>query len=119
MEFLMIGIFSLAALVFVAFPLIDRNGRASGVDDLFESGEGKTVSDLRAKKSAADYNLQELEIEHEMGKLSDLDFESLRERLLAESGQLDKEIEKHKIKGEIDELIEREVKSRRRLRDEP
>jgi hypothetical protein len=117
MELLLTGIFSVAALVFTAYPLMNRKKYSFDIDDLFESREGKAISHLNAKKLVVDENLRELELEHEMGKLSDRDFGLLRDGLQTESASLDGEIEKHKIKNTIDELIEREIKSRRRLDD--
>ena len=115
MEFLLIGIFSIFALVFVAYPLINRKKFFFNPGDAYDARDVKTVLILRAKKLVVEDNIHELETEHEMGKLSDGDFDLLRGRLETETERVDAEIEKHKIKNQIDELIEHEVKSRRRI----
>lgn len=116
MELILIGILTTAALAIVAYPLIHTKKYIYSFDELPVSHEEKKLAFLHSKKKVVDDNIEDLELEHEMGKLSGGDFERLRAGLLTESERVLREIDKTRIKRDIEELIEQEVRSQRRVK---
>lgn len=116
MELILIGALSTVALAFVAYPLINPKKYVYYLNDLLGSREEKKLTYLESKKTLATDNLKDLEFEHEMRKLSDDDFGRLRDGLVSEAERIDKDIQKARIRRDIDEVIEREVRSRRKTR---
>jgi hypothetical protein len=116
MEYAAIGIVAIGVVALIAYPLFGRQRRLFHIEDAFEAGDAKQLSHLHHKKTRIEENLRELEFEHEMGKLSEQDFAALREGYANEADEVAKAIERHRIKEEIEELIEGEVRSRRRIK---
>lgn len=113
MGFLVMGILSIAALIFVSYPLINSRKHRYFLDDLLGGGQ-KKLNYLRSKKNLVYENIKDLELEYQMGKLSDADFQQLREGLLFEAEGIVKEIDQAEIRRDIADLIEDDVKSRRK-----
>lgn len=115
MELLFIGIFATLALLFVVYPVINPRKYLYFVNDLLGSGEDKKLSYLQQKKALVYDNIKDLDFEHDMGKLAENDYARLRNGLMEEAETVVKEIDKAQIKREIDELIEHEVKNKRKI----
>ncbi len=60
-------------IVLAAFVLAPLRRRAGGVDE----GEDAAVADLEARKEALYRQIRDAELDHEQGKLSDVDFDRL------------------------------------------
>lgn len=60
-------------IVLAAFVLAPLRRGADGVDE----GEDAAVADLEARKEALYRQIRDAELDHEQGKLSDLDFDRL------------------------------------------
>ena len=116
MEYVAITLVAVGVVVFVAYPLFGRKRRLHHIDDAFEAGDGKQLNHLNFKKARIEENLRELDFEHEMGKLSEQDYAALREGYAKEAEEVAAAVDKHRIKEEIEELIEGEVRSRRRIK---
>lgn len=116
MAILIIGILATVALIFVAYPLVNPRKYQYYLDDLLGSSEEKKISYLQQKKSVVYDNIKDLEFEHEMGKLADTDYDRLRNGLMEEAENVVQEIDRARIKRELDELIEREVLQKRRFK---
>jgi len=115
LELLFIGIFATLALTFVVYPVINPRKYLYFVNDLLGSGEDKKLSYLQQKKALVYDNIKDLDFEHDMGKLAENDYARLRNGLMEEAETVVKEIDKAQIKREIDELIEHEVKNKRKI----
>jgi hypothetical protein len=116
MEYLAIVVIAVAAVVFITYPLFGRQRKLHQLDDMFEFGDTRQLNFLNLKKSRIEENLRELDFEHEMGKLSEQDYSALREGYVKEIEEISKALDRLKIKEEIEELIEDEVRSRRRIK---
>lgn len=116
MASLLIGILVTLALVFVAYPLINPRKYKYYLDDLLGSSEEKKLFYLQQQRAMVYDNIKDLDFEHEMGKLADADYERLRNGLMEEAEEVVGEIDKAQIARELDELIEREVLKRRRIK---
>jgi hypothetical protein len=111
-----IGILATLALIFVVYPVINPRKYLYYLDDLLGSSEEKKISYLHQQKSLVYDNIKDLDFEHAMGKLAESDFERLRNGLMDEAEAVVAEIDEAQIKREIDELIEREVESKRKFK---
>jgi hypothetical protein len=116
MEYVAITLIAIGVVVFVAYPLFGRQRRLYHIEDAFEAGDARQLSHLNFKKARIEENLRELDFEHEMGKLSEQDYAALREGYAKEAEEAAKAVDKFKIREEIEELIEGEVRSRRRIK---
>lgn len=116
MDLLFTGIFSAAALVFVAYPLLKSKKHLISPDGLYDSPKGKILSHVFSRKNMVENNIKDLELEHEMGKLSGADFESLRDQLLTELNKMIEEIKRLETPDGLDDLVEREIKARSRTK---
>lgn len=116
MELIVIGICATLALVLVVFPIINPKKYLYFVDNLLGSGEEKKISYLQQKKTLVYDNIKDLDFEYDMGKLAESDYSRLRAGLMEEAETVVKEIDKAQIKREIDELIEHEVKKKRKIK---
>ena len=111
---LLIGVVSTAALVFVAYPLINPKRHLYYLEEMLGLDEEKKLAYLQSKKQLVYDNIKDLEFEHQMGKLTKSDFERLREGLIGEAEDVTKEIDNAEVKRDIESLIEDEVRSRRK-----
>ena len=115
MAYLFIAILTLAAISFIAYPMVSKRRYLHRLEDLFDLGDTKRLNYLHGKKASILDNIRELDFEYEMGKLSEEDYTRLREGYLKEAHDVVGDIDGLKIKEEIEELIESEVRSRRRI----
>ncbi len=116
MEYYLIGIFLVGALLFVALPLLAPHKRLHSLEELFENREAKNIDYLAAKKKLVSDNISDLEFEYRMGKLSKEDFERLQQGSTKEAGEVDKAMSALKINEEIEQRIENKISKRRKLK---
>jgi hypothetical protein len=104
-----IGLVLMAAAVLAALaaPLLSRGGRDRRVT------RGPSELDALLRRKAMLYaNMKDLEFEFEMGKLSETDFQRLREEDRAEAARILSEIDTLEDRGDVDAIIEREIAAR-------
>lgn len=116
MEMLVIGLFATLALVFVAWPLVTPKRHLYYLENMLGLGDQKKLNYLYSKRALVYDNIKDLEGEFEMGKLSEEDFQRLRNELFAEAETVVREIDEAHIRREIDELIEKEAEQHRRIK---
>ena len=116
MEMLVIGILSTLALVYVAWPLVTPRRHLYYLENMLGLGDQKKLNYLYSKRTLVYDNIKDLEQEFEMGKLSEEDFQRLRNDLFAEAEVVVREIDEAHIRREIDELIEKEAREHRRIK---
>ena len=116
MELLFVGIFATLALIFVVYPVINPSKYRYYLDDLLGTSEEKKISYLQQKKALVYDNIKDLEFEHEMGKLAQSDYDRLRAGLMGEAETVVGELDRARVKHEIDELIERDIQGKRRIK---
>lgn len=102
-------------VIFVLLPLLSRRKYRFDPEDTFGLGDVRQLNYLNGKKATILENIKELDFDFEMGKLSDEDYSTLRNDYLKDAQDVVSAIEKLKIREEIEELIESEVKNRRRI----
>ena len=117
MELVVMGILSTAALIFVAYPLINPNRHLYFLEDMLGLGDQKKLNYLYSQRALVYENIKDLEMEHDMGKLSEADFKRLREGLMLEAQAIVKAIDDAKVKREIDDLIEKDVSTHRKIKE--
>ena len=116
MELLFVGIFATLALIFVVYPVINPSKYRYYLDDLLGSSEEKKISYLQQKKTLVYDNIKDLDFEHDMGKLAQSDYDRLRAGLMNEAETVVNELDRARVKREIDELIERDIRDKRRIK---
>lgn len=116
MELLFVGIFATLALIFVVYPVINPSKYRYYLDDLLGTSEEKKISHLQQQKALVYDNIKDLEFEHDMGKLSQSDYDRLRAGLLDEAETVVNDLDRARVKREIDELIERDIQDKRRIK---
>ena len=116
MELLFIGIFATLALIAVVYPLINPRKFVYYLDDLLGSSSEKRISYLQQKKALVYDNIKDLDFEQEMGKLADGDYNRLRGGLMDEAENIVRDIDNAKIKKDVDDLIEQEVRNKRKIK---
>ncbi len=114
MVYTIIAFLAVGALIFVAYPLLTRRRHLLDLEEIFDLGDARQRRYLDGKKVSIMDNLKELDFEYEMGKLSDEDYNRLRQGYLQEAQETIQAIDQLKVREEIEELIESEVRSRRR-----
>lgn len=116
MEYILIAIAAVFVILLVSYPMTGRQRRLYRLEDMFETGDTKQLDFLNSKRVLVANNLRELEFEHEMGKLSDQDYDVLRRGYETELAGIDAAVDRLRIKKDIENLIEDEVRSRRRIK---
>ena len=116
MELLFVGIFATLALIFVVYPVINPSKYRYYLDDLLGTSEEKKISHLQQQKALVYDNIKDLEFEHDMGKLAQSDYDRLRAGLMNEAETVVNELDRARVKHEIDELIERDIQDKRRIK---
>jgi hypothetical protein len=116
LELFFAGIFATLALIFVVYPVINPSKYRYYLDDLLGSSAEKRISYLQQKKTLVYDNIKDLEFEHDMGKLAQSDYDRLRAGLMDEAETVVEQIDKARVQREIDELIERDVQDKRRIK---
>ena len=114
MEYVIIAWIAILGSAFVAYPLVSKRKYRYDFDDMFAFGDVRRLNYLNAKKAGILENLRELEFENDMGKLSVEDYTALREEYMGEAQAVIEQIDALKIREEIEQLIENEVRDRRR-----
>jgi predicted transcriptional regulator len=109
------GFLTFLSVLFIAYPLVARSRSLYDLDNLVELGDTKQRRYLESKKRTVLDNIKDLDFEHDMGKLSAEDYERLRAGYLSEAQKIVEELDKLAVREEIDELIEAEVRERRRV----
>jgi uncharacterized protein YlaI len=103
---------ALAMAAFVSAPLLasDATGLSTLPVDITPQG------DLKRRRLVLYENLQDLDFEFQSGKISQNDYEALRQSYLAEAAELMMTAKELQKLGEEDAVIEREVAARRAQR---
>jgi len=114
MEYAIVMLLAALAIAFVTYPLLSRRFRYD-LEDVFTLGDAKQLNYLNSKKALILENVKELDFEYEMGKLSEDDYARLRAGYLTEAEGVLQALDQLKIREEIEELIEGEVRTRRRI----
>jgi hypothetical protein len=115
MEYVLIAFLAIGALGFIMQPVVTQRKFLYYLEDMFDFGDQKQKAYLNAKKATTLENLKELDFEYEMGKLSDEDYNRLRQDYLREAQESVQGLDKLKMKEEIEQLIEADVRARRRI----
>lgn len=116
MEYIVIAIVAVFVILLVSYPLSGRQRQLYAIEDVIDLGDTKQIDYLNSKQASIASNIQELDFEHEMGKLSEQDYTALRQGYETEASRITAAIDKLRIKKEIEDLIEEEVRSRRRIK---
>lgn len=114
MEYLVIALISLTTAAFVLYPVLSPRRYLYDVENVFSTGDIRQLDFLNAKKQLVLDNLKDLEFEHQMDKLSEEDYARLRNDYLREAQEVVEAIDQLKVREEIENLIENEVRTRRR-----
>jgi hypothetical protein len=115
MVLFLIGILAAAAFGLVVYPLVSPRRHLYYLDDMLGVGEQKKLNYLYAKRSVVYENLRDLDNEFQMGKLSEADHQKLRDGLMAEAAEIVQEIDQAHIRREVEDAIEADARSQRRL----
>jgi len=115
MGLLLIGILTAAAFAFVIYPLVNPRRHLYYLDDMLGMNEQKKLNYLYARRSVVYDNLRDLDNEFQMGKLSQEDHSRLRDGLMAEAAEVVREIDEAHVRREVEDAIEADARSRRRL----
>lgn len=114
MEYFVIALLGVGALVLIASPLFTSKRYLLYMEDMFDFGDERQMNYLNSRKQSVYENIRELDFEYEMGKLAEEDYSRVRQGYLMEAQETLKAIERIKIRKEIEDLIESDVRSRRR-----
>jgi hypothetical protein len=108
MIYLFCGILSSAVLGAICIPLFKK-------EDTLESAiiEETEWDLLQRKKEVILGNIQDLDFEHKCGKLSDEDYQKIRNEMSAEAAMVLQEIETIESAKDLDALIRREISARK------
>lgn len=115
MEYMIITLLAVASVLLVAYPLLAGKRGQLDFESIFSFGDVKQQDYLNAKKALVLENIKELDFEYEMGKLSDEDYSKLRQDYLGEAQDVVKALDELQIRREIEDLIENDVRNRRRV----
>lgn len=115
MEYLVTAIITVASIGFVSYPMFSRNRHLLELESIFEFGDGRQRRYLESKKAAILDNMRELDFELEIGTLSREDYSRLRQDYLQQAQEAVQELDNLRVREEIEELIENDVRSRRRI----
>ena len=108
MIYLFCGILSSVVLGAICIPLFKK-------EDTLESAiiEETEWDLLQRKKEVILGNIQDLDFEHKCGKLSDEDYQKIRNEMSAEAAMVLQEIETIESAKDLDALIRREISARK------
>jgi hypothetical protein len=116
MEFIAVIIVAVFVILLVSYPLFGRQRQLHQMEDAIDFCDTRQLDFLNSRKTSIANNIRELDFEHQMGKLSEQDFEALRQGYETEACTIDRAIDKLRIKKNIEDLIEKEVQARRRIK---
>ncbi len=117
------GILMLAiAVLVVAYPLFQNSTAPSQPADAFPE---EALTELLARRDATYAAIKELDLDHEMGKLSPADYQALRDRYQVRAVAILQELDSRQAEPQVaeDRALEQEVepetlpRRRRRRRD--
>ena len=114
MVYFLIALLGGAAIFFIVHPLLARKRHLYDLEEIFDLGDTRQRRYLDGKKASILSNLKELDFEYEMGKLSDEDYNRQRQGYFKEAQDTVQALDKLKVREEIEQLIETEVRARRR-----
>jgi hypothetical protein len=114
MEYAFMAILTLAAIMVIAYPLVNPRRYLYEIESTLATGDVRQLNYLNSKKELVLSNLKELDFDHDMGKLSEEDYARLRNDYLHEAQDVVQSIDQLKVREEIEYLIEGDVRSRRR-----
>jgi hypothetical protein len=115
MTLVIIGLLSAAAMGFVVYPLVSGRRHLYYLEDMLGVGDQKKLAYLYARRATVYDNLRDLDNEFAMGKLSETDHQRLRDSLMAEAAEVVAEIDAAHMRREIEDMIESDAKSRRKV----
>ena len=115
MEYVVIVLLTLIGIALIAQPMLTKRRYLYYLEDIFDLGDARELNYLISKKASILDNVRELDFENDMGKLSEEDYSRLRQGYLSEAQDVVKAIDELKVREEIEDLIESEVRSRRRI----
>jgi hypothetical protein len=115
MELFLIGILTAGAFAFVAFPMVSSKRHLYYLDDMLGLGEQKKLAYLYSRRSVVYDNLRDLDGEFQMGKLSEADYQRLRDGLMVEAADVVRQIDEAHIRREVEEVIEADARAQRRI----
>ncbi len=116
MEYIAIVVVAAAVIAFIARPLFGRQRKLYDFEDAFDLRDTNQLNFLTSRKARIEENMRELEFEFQMGKLSGEDYSTLKTGYAGEMEDVAKAMDKFKTRQEIGDLIENEVRSRRRVK---
>lgn len=109
MTLLLALLLSLGALAYVLWPIVSQKMPAMPV-------ENDELADLLARKDRALRSIKELEFDHQVGKISDEDFQRFNFRLSRQAIALIQQVEKlTPATNELDEALETEITKLRQV----
>jgi len=116
MEAVLIAILATASIAWIAHPLVSSKRHLYYLDDMLGLGDQKKLAYLYSRRAVVYDNLRDLDSEFAMGKLSEADHGRLRAGLLTEAAGIVKEIDAAHVRREIEDMIEGDARSRRKMR---
>jgi hypothetical protein len=116
MEYIAIVILGAAVTAFIGSPLFGRQKKLYHLEDAFEFTDTNQLNYLTSRKARIEENMRELEFEFQMGKLSGDDYAALKNDYTSEMEGVAKAMERFQTRQEIGDLIENEVRSKRRIK---
>jgi len=116
MEYFAMVIVAAAVVAFVTRPLFGRQRRLYRLEDAVDFRDENQLDYLASRKARIEENMRELEFEFQMGKLAGEDYSALKNGYTSELETAANAMEKLKTRQEIGDLIENEVRSRRRIK---
>jgi hypothetical protein len=116
MDPIVVGIVSLIALVYIFWPLFMSKKNVMLGDHTAASSEITRMNELSEKLEQMVTEKEDLEFEHEMGKLSDEDFTRLLGETTSETDKLSKVMGALKVKEATDEAIEKNILEKRKMK---
>ena len=115
MALFLIGLACVAALAFVAYPLVNPRRYLYYLDDMLGLGEQKKLAYLYSRRNTVYDNLRDLDGEFQMGKLSQDDYDRLRGGLMAEAAEVVQQIDQAHVRREVEDMIEGDARARRKV----
>jgi hypothetical protein len=116
MEYIAIVILGAAVTAFIGGPLFGRQRRLYHLEDAIDFRDTNQLNYLASRKGRIEENMRELEFEFQMGKLSSEDYAALKNGYTSEMDGVAKAMERFQTRQEIGDIIENEVRSRRRIK---
>ncbi|CAN5780547.1 hypothetical protein BH23ACT12_BH23ACT12_08660 [soil metagenome] len=111
-EQVLVGLLALGALAWIVRPLFGRRRAIKGPED------DRRTADLLEEKQSVYRSILDLELDHEMGKVGNEDYQQLRQRSKAEALGIIRELEGEAPEENEQATLEEEIRAARaRLRN--